>query len=451
LDANDGARAIEVFHCLFEAEPETALLNYLASTLLMDLSPEVRAKVVSRFNAMWSTVKDAPHFDEFMLLFADLPGNGLSFHGCISIHFGAFLESTDAATGVDAEQRAVIIASKNVFRSVERPLPPSSGVVAQEHLLVSTTQLTEILIQAEVCKAAELLLSKNLDETGAKVPLYKTFIRDGTLSCRMKDWAAIRSRMLSLMPDDQALSEFSSFVGGAMVWFRITSYIARSLYKRTSQEGNAQQLQRLDQLDNTVRPDKLQYALQLLNIHLDQERIEMSEHYDGYTVHTTAEQMAQVMRVHEDQRRNFHLTMDVAGLLYKEVGRRFGPNSEEYREMQSHHNQTMLPVPDPRTPGSTIQVPKKIFKACMLLDIFIPTWRFNDCSGYFVSADDPASIDALERTAEWSRQQEGTTGGAPANIGGPTAASLANMDDVHGRRSRGRVHTRGGYVRGGYP
>merc|ERR1719443_1142784 len=75
--------------------------------------------------------------------------------------------------------------------------------------------------------------------------------------------------------------------------------------------------------------------------------------------------------------------------------------------MQRLHNQHMIDVDHPRMSGVRIQVPGKIFRALMLLDIFIPNWAFNGFSGYIISSGDDAAegVDALERTAEWSRLQ----------------------------------------------
>merc|ERR1719171_2173754 len=104
------------------------------------------------------------------------------------------------------------------------------------------------------------------------------------------------------------------------------------------------------------------------------DQIIMSDTYDGYTVRMTREQRDRVMEVHTRRRRNFHLTMEIAVLIYKEVGRRFGVSSEEYQGMQRLHNQHMIDVDHPRMSGVRIQVPGKIFRALMLLDIFIPNW-----------------------------------------------------------------------------
>merc|ERR1719313_1784654 len=76
------------------------------------------------------------------------------------------------------------------------------------------------------------------------------------------------------------------------------------------------------------------------------------------------------------------------------------------------NNQSMSPIPHPNGSGTMLRVPQKIFKTCLLLDIVIPRWDFNQFNGYIVSSDNPEDIDALERTADWSRQQRELEGGA---------------------------------------
>merc|ERR1719276_76178 len=74
--------------------------------------------------------------------------------------------------------------------------------------------------------------------------------------------------------------------------------------------------------------------------------------------------------------------------------------------MNALTNQTMSVVDDPRRPGVRYTAPKKIFKACVLLDVVIPRWQFNNFDGYIMSSDNAEDIDALERTADWSREQQ---------------------------------------------
>jgi len=447
LSQDDGLCAREVFDKMFQDEPEESLLDYLAQRFDLTLTSELRSKVLAHFDAFWRTVKGAPHFDEFQLLLSDASGQGLSYGGCISVHFADFLSAASSSGGklngslsshntldvvyatnqaVTAVQRAQIMDAGQAFAQLPLPLPTNSCCVDDVVLTVNTLRLVELVAHAEERKVAELLLSKYVDEESGKAePLYKKLLQDGVLLGREEQWPAIRSMMLAMIPDD-ALREFSSFVGGVMVWFRITGYIARSLYTQVSANGHFAQL---NLLSNEERPDKLLFALLCIEVELDQDRIQMSEHYDGYTVHATQEQMDTVMRVHELQRRNFHLTQEIAVRLYKEVGRRYGLDSDEYREMNGYNNWALSPLEHPQSPGITLHVPQKIFKACALLDIVIPSWTFNGYDGYFISSDDPAMIDALERTAEWSRQQQDVIAGTAA----PPAAHIATRGGRRGR------------------
>merc|ERR1719215_441341 len=102
----------------------------------MDLTPEVKTKVLNRFTAFWATVKDSPHFDEFFVLLTDLPGVVVSFHGCISVHFGEFFQFAGCTEGVTQEQRSVIDGAKQAFGSLQTPLPPSNASIGDSGLCV---------------------------------------------------------------------------------------------------------------------------------------------------------------------------------------------------------------------------------------------------------------------------------------------------------------------------
>ena len=249
--------------------------------------------------------------------------------------------------------------------------------------------------------------------------LYDRLVGAGEVGLESRDdWGDIKNHMLALMPDQETLDAFAQHVGGVEVWFRITGFVARSLYTEvtvTIPQGSAL----LANLSNGERPDKLQCAMRLLGVDVDQDHISMSQAFDGYTVCMSHQHRDAILAVHKLRRRNFHLTTDIAVLLYEECGRRMGTDSQEYLEMMGHDNQALSTVQHPSGNGTTLRVPMKIFKTCLLLDIVIPRWDFNNMSGYIVSSDDPQDIDALERTAEWSRLQRDMAEGAAASNSPP--------------------------------
>jgi hypothetical protein len=80
-----------------ERSVEEALIAYLQSHLQAFqisnlLSPETSALVITHFKAHYQTIKDSPHFDEFLFL-SDKPGPFVTRGGFIVTHFATFLQA----------------------------------------------------------------------------------------------------------------------------------------------------------------------------------------------------------------------------------------------------------------------------------------------------------------------------------------------------------------------
>lgn len=430
-DDNALSCAERIHTLLFESDPEDCLLSWLTQLLERPLPPTVQKKVKERFNAFWLTVKDAPHYDEFLLLLHDIEGTGVYYQGCIGMHIGDCLAGVDDLPNTDKE--LVISAASMLERPSERRgiLHNNNPFVEGSTISVRIQDLHEIIAdsaRSSSWQVAELLLMK-LDENRNTVDacLYELLIRESSFwLAGRSDWHDIQTHMLALMPDQDSLDTFAQRMGHVNVWLRITTFVARSLYTEvtTSVPQGAEQL---SGLSNSVTPSKLKTTLLLLGVDVPEEQISMSSRYDGYTVSLSQANRKIIMDIHERRRRNFHLSQESARLLYEECKRRIGANSPEYIDAMRYDNQTLSQVAHPADRSRTLRVPLKIFKTCLLLDIVIPYWEFNRFDGYLVSSDTASDIDFLEQTALWSRQQREMTNAEDRS-------SLAQVSHVRTRR-----------------
>jgi len=427
----------DTYEQLKKQDPAFNVTQAVATKFGITFPRGVLTLIQDRFHALWRTVADTSHFDEFLLYFPDLDGKGVRYQGCISIHFGELAGTNLLPEDSPDDAAAVMRRAAHSFQEqckVDRRERRECAVnhenpqVRSRPVVVQKKDFYKIMQRAPPAKIAKMLLM--CQEVGP--PLYEMFLENGSLAFRL-DWDEVRKQMISFMPDQAALDAFSRHINSAVVLFRVTVFVARSLYTELTTVMSSA-LGELQRLTNDVRPDKLHRALELLDIRVDVNSISMSDSGDGYTLAITQAQRDRLTEIHARQRRNFHITQEIAMLLYQEVARRMGEHSIEYAEMQMLNNRRMEPLPHPHIPCRTINAPPKIFRTCFLLQVIVDRWEFNRFDGYRVSAEDPESIDALERTADWSRHQKALEqpGGfvAPVNkrrgVAGPASSSASS-------------------------
>jgi len=443
---------VAIKSCIESSHPERSLVDFILTSLVskgISVPEDIKKQIQDRFRVNWVTVKDSPHLDEFMLLFKDIPAMaptmasvpvGVCHQGCICVSFADFMArgGFDPSGTMAAIQETFTDLQQTGGESLRHANAEQVRELGENYLELTEQELREEIDVRQPKDVAELLLAK---EFPSMDPLYVRFLDSSRHREPLKDWSKVKRCMLSMMPDQEALDTFSKYEESSHLWFRITSYIARSLYTEASSTVSGA-LNQLNSLSNEERPLKLQRALQLLGIPLEEDNIQMSEFYDGYTVHVSLAQCETIRGIHTRQRQSFHLTQEMARTIYEQVGRRFGVNSRENSEMNSLNNWTMSEVPNPRHRRGRILAPPKMFRALSLLGIVIPRWEFNHYNGYIVRADAEV-LDNLERELERASQeaqarQRGSaqTMSVPMRRGLPSAASAS----AAGSRQEAEAH-----------
>jgi len=411
---NAGNMVSQLVSALQFPSPEDGILDCLQQWFNRDLTDELRVAVKERFQFMWMTVKDSPHLDEFLVLLKDVPGDGVSYRGCICMPFVCVFNTLLENKVVQVDEgehgdvlRDALLKFECAFREAQdfwrtESFPHSNEeMVESQPIEVEESELLEYANRATVQQVAELLLAQEEED---EMPLYRRFWNH--MNFKVSNWNHLRLQLLSMMQDQAALDAFScweqQFNHSLHVWVRITAYIARSLYTHATATIPGALGQLVD-LSNQERPDKLYCALELLSIQVPLDCIHMNEYYDGYTVMVTEAQKERILEIHKLRRQNFHVTKAMAMAVYQQVERRYGSHSTESTTMNSLTNAVMRPIP-----GYHFCAPPKIFEAMRLLDIVIGQWEFNGFDGYIVSGD-AGTIDLLERTVECSEYAQQST------------------------------------------
>jgi len=393
--------------------PEDGILDCLQRWFPSNLTDKLRLAVKERFHSMWMTVKDSPHLDEFLVLLKDVPGDGVSYRGCICLPFVCFFNTLMEEKIIQVDKgehgdvlRDALLNFECAFREAQQffqaeVFPHSNAEMVEcQPIEFEEAELLEYANRGTVQQVAELLLAQEENE----MPLYKRFWNHRNFHVSNRN--QLKLQLLSMMRDQAALDAFScweqQFNHALHVWVRITAYIARSLYTHVTATVSGA-LEQLVCLSNQERPDKLHRALELLDIQVPLDCIHMNEYYDGYTVMVTESQKEKILQIHKLRRQNFHVTQQMARVVYQQVERRYGSHSTENTTMNNLSNATMRPIP-----GHHFQAPPKIFEAMRLLDIVIRQWEFNGFNGYIVCGD-AGTIDLLERTVECSEHEQQTT------------------------------------------
>lgn len=392
-----------VYPILLTEAPEDNLISFVEDEIGLPISHEARDRIKLRFTSFWKTVCDAPHYDEFLVYLEEAGGTGLIHQGCMGIHFGRLLGFVeDAAAGVVENDEITEAYAAFAYPTGGLALTHSNPRVSHS-MSVDLARLYSLIANTpSPHRIAELLLMTfRRDGSDADKPLYTLLLSSESSVVTRGDWWDIKTRLLALMPDQESLDAFALHMGTVEVWFRISGYIARSIYTQVTDtiSGSASQL---EGLNNEDAPDKLMKALELLDITVSRECVCMSQVYDGYTVLASERDVLKIKSIHEERRSNFHLTIEIAIAIYRECAHRFGENSPGYLDMMSHNNCALSPVPHPHSNSHMLYVPLKIYKACLMLGVIIPRWTFYGYNGYIVTAGNPESIDTLEQIAQSS-------------------------------------------------
>ena len=271
------------------------------------------ARLAEILNECWATIKDAPHYDEFVLVFA-ARGGAAVFQNCISIDLAHLATAKPVWAGDDA---AFFAANHDAFCELQASaadagdvtLSPSNLDAVGGPLTLRWDALSRLPRDDESTKTAlaTLLLCK---ADGEATPLFATISdvvfedlvdvlgRLDTPGIPPAGAGAAGGRadtvleiMLTQMADQPTLDAFKRrFVAPNRDFKRLTRADARSIYHAATNGGVRNDL--LAGLDNHDAPHKMRRALELVaNVRAWGDdaivSIHMSDTLSGYTIECT--------------------------------------------------------------------------------------------------------------------------------------------------------------------
>lgn len=342
--------------------------HYRDFGLSRPLKAEECNAIATRFNTEYSTIKDSPHFDEFTLLTPEKKGDFANHHGTIALSFAQFMEMQFPGK------------SNRFFRDRAREFRDISGTLAHKNASVAADYEID---EKKLPKMLES--SKNIDTiasiltaevAGSERRVFQNLPPHIVSELmRSKNFDQLKASVISKLTDRSLQALFNQQFSTQVQTFQLTTAMERSLYTRVIDERGPHAL---DNLSNTPRPDKLNKALQLLNIKITDPGIQVSEG-EGFIIHCPPDSVREIVETHQKYQNSIHLTKDMARSLYMMVEERFGAMDGRYIEMQSKDN---------------LKQPDKINLALRLLDVRPQDIHFSEWDGYILTAT-PAAINNI--------------------------------------------------------
>lgn len=366
--------------------------NFQVFGLTQPLATEAKHAINTRFRALYTTIKNSPHFDEFIIFDKTQPGSFHDHQGRICVDFSVFLRE-------GFEQLFRSGGYHDLAQDTERlpgHLHGTNDCVGayfeetQENIVTQIRQLLENSTHFD--SAVEFLLADTDTEQKVFERLTPTQI---TQLSQTPNWGEFMRTLPSHVSNQQQLDSLQRYLANGQTTLLITPEMAYQFYVAALyQHGSA----RVNPNYHSVAG--LRAILEQLGL---QVRVEQALQ-NGFTLHIAQENLPRARTILTETVGQIYISPAMAESIYKEVARQFGENSPEYQAMNRLRNT------DSANQGlaarrTQTETPNKLMEAFRLLHLTMQQITFpqqgRGLDGYIVSSTNPqllAQLVAIHRS-----------------------------------------------------
>lgn len=357
---------------------EAALFGFINTNqrlfhLVRPLQAEEMTNIQRRFTSQYITIKDSPHFDEFMVFDSGKLGNGLTHQGAICIDLSnltgtALFQDLDTP---DLRQARELSARLPRVTPHKNEFVRSSYEMDEEQLSAQLLRL--IQTEGGIDSAIELLLS----ETSGGLKIFQR-LDERTKQALMHAplWNSLKSGVAIHIDNPGVQELFNAQFPTETVQVTITAAMANAI------RVAAIELWGPEICPDAPTVDHLQRMIPLL-ISVDNISVERSAG-NGFVLSLPRAKVEPIQTLINQNINRVYLSPDMARTIYTEVTEHFGEQSEEIIVMNRLVN--------------TGEVPNKLIEALRLAGVHIEpaniTFPANGYNGYVLTAP-PAVLQTI--------------------------------------------------------